>query len=80
MAEKNALVSGLLGEKFNLDMMTPKISRESSKTFEGILVPLSFSITKEIPETQIKVGGMALGLASQVAPTMTATYPRNTNF
>ena len=38
MNENNALVIGILGEKFNLEMMVPQITKEVPKTLEGIPV------------------------------------------
>ena len=44
MTENNALVSGLLGEHFNLDMIVPQISKEAPTTSEGLPVSLPVSI------------------------------------
>ena len=44
MTENNAFVSGLLGEKFRLEMMVPQRSKESPKTSEGLSVSLPVSI------------------------------------
>ena len=44
MTKNNALVSGLLGEQFRLDMMVQQRSKEASKTSEGLPVSLLLSI------------------------------------
>ena len=44
MTDNNALVSGLLGEQFRLEMMVPQRYKESPKTSEGLPVSLSVSI------------------------------------
>ena len=38
LTENNALVSGFLGEQFNMDIMVPQIYRKSTNTSEGIPV------------------------------------------
>ena len=38
MTENNALVSGLLGEQFRLEMMVPQISKKSPRISEGLPV------------------------------------------
>ena len=38
MTENNALVSGLLGEQFRMEMMVPQRAKEAPKTSEGITV------------------------------------------
>ena len=43
MTENNALVSGLLGEQFRLEMVVPQSSREAPKISEGL--PVSFPIS-----------------------------------
>ena len=42
--KNNALVSGLLGYQFRLEMMVPPRAKESPKTSEGIPVSLPVSI------------------------------------
>ena len=54
--ENNNLVSGLLGEKINMEMIDPKIERESPNTSEGIPVSLPFAIPKEIQDAPNKMG------------------------
>ena len=44
MTENNALVSGLLGEQFRLEMMVTQRSKETPKTSEGLPVSLPVSI------------------------------------
>ena len=43
MTENNNLVSGIIGEQLNLEMMLPQIYREAPNTSEVILV--SFLVT-----------------------------------
>ena len=40
MTKNNALVIGILGEKFRLEMIVPQRAKESPKTSEGLLVSL----------------------------------------
>ena len=47
MTKNNALVSGLLGEKFRLEMMVPKRPKETPKTSEGLPVSLLVSIQEK---------------------------------
>ena len=42
MTKNNALVSGLLGEQFRMEMMVPQRSKEAPKTSEGL--PVSFPV------------------------------------
>ena len=44
MPDNNALVSGLLGEQFRLEVMVPQIAKEEPKTSEGLTVSLSVPI------------------------------------
>ena len=44
MTDNNALVSGLMGEQFRLEMMVPQRAKEPPKTSDGIPVSLPFSI------------------------------------
>ena len=44
MTDNNALVSGLLGEKFRMYTMVPQISKKAHKTSEGLPVSLPLSI------------------------------------
>ena len=44
MNEKNALVRGLLGEQFRMDMMVLQIAKEGTETSEVLPVSLPFSI------------------------------------
>ena len=44
MTENNALVSGILGEHFRLDIMVSQRAREEPKISEGLPVSLPFSI------------------------------------
>ena len=44
MTDNNALVSGLLGEQFRMEMMVTQRSKESPKTLEGLQFLLSVSI------------------------------------
>ena len=46
MTNNDALVSGLLGENFRLEMVVPKRAKESPKTLEGLPVSLPFSIQR----------------------------------
>ena len=48
MTKDNDLVSGLLGGKFNLEMMVPQRSKEAIKEIDG--KPVSLPVT--IPQTQ----------------------------
>ena len=47
MTDNNALVSGLLGEKFRLEMMVPKRAKETPKKSEGLPVSLLVSIQEK---------------------------------
>ena len=53
----NALISGLLGEHFRLEMMVPQRSKESLKASEGIIVSLLFTIieTQNIIEVRVRM-------------------------
>ena len=42
--ENNALVSGILGDQFKLEMIVPKRTKESPKTSEGLTVSLEVAI------------------------------------
>ena len=44
MTDNYALVNGLLGEQFRLEMMVPQISKEAPKTSEELIVSLKLSI------------------------------------
>ena len=44
--KKNNLVSGLLGEQLNMEMMVNQISREAPKTPEGIPVQSPATVLK----------------------------------
>ena len=44
VTKNNALVSGLLGETFRLEMMVLQRAKEAPKTSEGLPVSLQFSI------------------------------------
>ena len=44
MNKNNALISGLLGEQFRLEIMVPKRAKEATKTSEGLPVSLPLSI------------------------------------
>ena len=44
ITNNNYLVSGLLGEKFRLEMMIPQRDKESTKTSEGLPVSLPVSL------------------------------------
>ena len=47
MDKNNALVSGLLGEQFRMEMMVPQRAKESNKTSEGLPVSLPVSIQRK---------------------------------
>ena len=55
MNDNNVLVIGLLGEKFRLEMMVPKISKEAPKTSEGLPVSLSVAIQEKHNHMKDKV-------------------------
>ena len=44
VTENNALVSGIPGEQFRPEMMVPQISKEATKTLEGLIFSLPASI------------------------------------
>ena len=49
MTKNNALISGILGEQFNLEIMVPQREKEATKTPEGITVsfPLAIQETQD---------------------------------
>ena len=55
MTDNNALVSGLLGDKFRLDMMVPQISKEAPKTSDGL--PVLFSVLIQEKQDNMKNRG-----------------------
>ena len=47
MTKDNALVSGIMGEQFKLEMMVPQRGKEAPKTSEGLPVSLPVSIQRK---------------------------------
>ena len=52
MTKKNDLVSAILGDKFNLEMMVSQRAKESPKTPEGITVSLLVAILETQNNTE----------------------------
>ena len=47
MTKKNALVIGILGKQFRMEMMVPQRAKELTKTSEGLPVSLTVSIQRK---------------------------------
>ena len=52
ITKNNALVSGILGEQFQMEMMFPQRSKEETKT--SLVLPFSLSVLIQIKQDNMK--------------------------
>ena len=55
MTNNNALVSGILGKQFSLDMMVPQRAKEATKISEGL--PVSLPVPIQVKQENTKDRG-----------------------
>ena len=55
MTKNNALVDGLLGEQFRMEMIVPQRSKEAPKTSEGL--PVSFPVSIQVKQENMEYRG-----------------------